>query len=176
MKLLLRPDRLPIKWHGLLDCETEHMDEATSKTFISLNLAEIAGFDPKMEEEISDKSFCYKVLTKRLEAVESANEVSFPVKTLCGAVLSNTPGLAVMWAYTLHYIRVAEGKKVNMEVLTNWFPNGYPTKRAIEEAWSAQKMAIIEPERNRLRAPMAPDNWVDYFEFWPQLPKPKEGS
>lgn len=52
---------------------------------------------------------------------------------------SNSPGAAVVWAYTLLLLRVRHGEPVSLKTLADEFPIGFPTEAAHLEAWDAQK-------------------------------------
>lgn len=163
-------NKLAIKWHGLVECKTAPMPDKTSMAFLNLSLMEKSGIPDGMEAEIEEKSLAYKILNQRLKVVGGSDqEITFAVKCFVTLMCDN-PGKAVMWAFTLHYIRVVEKAKVDMSVLAEWFPMGFPTDQSMHEAWDAQKLATIDPEafKNRTEMP-SPDNWVDYPDNWPKI-------
>jgi len=81
--------------------------------------------------------FCFQVMSKRLQA--SGQKVQLPTMLFL-ASLCQTPGDAVMWAYTLCDI----AERLNVEFvglheLTQMFPDGFPTDTARLACWDAQK-------------------------------------
>lgn len=169
--------KLDVPWHGLLELETVPMTKEQSDTFIRCVMGdhpeEEADFRAKMHSKLMD-NFGYAVLYKRLEVVAGiANKVSTFV-TLFLTTLCKSPGDAVMWAYTLDYIYVLEnGQNIDMNVLTSYFPMGFPTEDARHKAWDEQKWSVIDPEYDKeRRTSMATDNWLDAG-HWPVLGKTK---
>lgn len=49
------------------------------------------------------------------------------------------PAQCVLWAYTLLYMRAAEGEVIDMNLLAQWFPFGFPTADRYREVWDQQK-------------------------------------
>lgn len=159
------------RWKGLLGRPVEEMSEATSLAFMSLAVSETKGEKGKvrmeeMEKTLHDVSFVYKVLKKRLEVCKShvnpSVDVSTAVQMFC-SLLCDNPAEAVMWAYTLNEISTTEGARVDMEKLSEKFPNGFPSKEEMRKAWDEQKTS---PESSRMS-----DNMVDDFKTWAYVEK-----
>lgn len=167
--------KLDVKWHGLLDCEIKPMDDKTSMYFLNLSMMEKQGIPDGMEAEIEEKSLAYKIMKSRLQVVGSDGEISFAVKCFV-TTMCDTPGLAVMWAYTLHYMRVVQKRKIDMWELALCFPMGFPTKEETHKAWDGQKYAVLEPEKCKDRPMGSPDNWIDDFANWPKLEEKSDGE
>lgn len=146
-------------WPGLAGMEVRPMTEEESKVYISMYLAP----DEKGEElhpELVQKIFCYAVLYKRLEVFGIADKVKKQLMFFL-AILCDSPGKAVMWAYTLAYMYAKGGRVLDMTEFAYTFPMGVPTEESYRMAWEAQKSHATGGE-----APMG--NWIDDFKNWPR--------
>ena len=88
--------------------------------------------------------------------------VSFSVLAFisCLDVMEN-PGQCVLWAYTLLYMRASEGEVIDMNLLSQWFPNGFPSEERYSEAWDQQKGYELKIDNC--------DNFLDRKEWWNDL-------
>ena len=159
------------KLPGLVGCKVRPMTEDESKMFISLTLEEMR--DEKalglMDRDLREKQvFPYMVLTKRLEAFKKhfspTLDIGIAPQIFC-AMLSNSPGKAVMWAHTLNELHIKLGRKVTLGDWTSAFPMGIPTDEEYERVWDMQK---VVPDLDKGRG----DNMIDDFEQWSKPTKP----
>lgn len=115
-----------------------------------------------MEKQLRDsRCMSYLILTSRLEAFKTGFsptlDIDVAVKIFC-ALLCDSPGKVVMWAYTLNELFVKQGRKVTMEDWINEFPMGVPTEEEYQAMWELQK--IKGPTNG------GSDNMIDDFRNW----------
>lgn len=97
-----------------------------------------------------------RILFGRLKALSPNIKVAQDLLVFL-ALLSSSPGIAVMWAYTLHKMQ----KPGELLTLTEWsasFPYGVPTNEAYRAIWDAQK--------GRNNGDPKVDNYLDMQETW----------
>lgn len=111
----------------------------------------------KIFEEAFVKSFVLQVMIRRLVLTPSNLRYS-PLAVAFCATLCNTPGLAVMWAYTL-FDETNRFQEVTMDRLADLFPMGFPTGNGYRNIWDAQKGMFQTP-------PVKIDNLLDTSEAW----------
>jgi len=159
------------KLPGLFDCKVRPMTEEESKLFITVSLLEMKGGDTlqKLEKTFLEKQdFLYTVMTTRLEAFKKISptlDIGIGPKIFC-TLISDRPGMVVMWAHTLNELFVKQGKQVTLSDWTMKFPYGIPTEKEYERMWDLQK---VIPEPGVFKT----DNMVDDFKSW-SLPKVQE--
>jgi hypothetical protein len=165
---------LDIPWHGFFTpgIQIEPMSKMLCEIWLSFGLAEAVDKHDDLDKQLAErgaKDFCYQVLDQRLKVVGSDTKVSPAVKVICSLLSEGSPGEAVMWAYSLHYLLVAENlSKITLTDLSNYFPMGFPTKEARHTVWDAQKgYKMIEDGRLDSSYENV-DNWVDNFDNWPK--------
>lgn len=147
------------------------MDDEESHAFISLSLLELkrlaVGMPPSaaLVDSLMGNAWP-SILAARLRwaGVPDWQEVVTPEVILVIANLraSDSPGSAVMWAYTLLLWRVEAAETVTMNVLALRMPMGFPTEEAGHEAWDKQKRFGDRPAGST-------DNWLDCRETWEPL-------
>lgn len=88
-----------------------------------------------------EMGFMGKMLWVRMKAYAGDNPMPQVTvgATIVAAMQCKNPGTAVMWAFTLNRMFQVDKKPVDMKVLANAFPVGFPTDEGLEEIWVAQK-------------------------------------
>jgi len=120
------------------------MDEQTAETFIQLSTLPENFTIPEKE-----KPFLYALIEKRLEHCFSF-KITDARLILVLAVISETPGSAIMYLWYLQYwckrndVRVLSFKQFCMDV----FPYGFPLKSDLHKVWDDQK--VLNPDSNRV--------------------------
>ena len=161
------------KWNGLLDCKTRPMTNDESMAFLNLIMMEMGIQEGKTPADIvtkmdADLEGCmpYQILKRRLEAFKQSLSPTLDVgvlpMVLCSS-LCESPGKAVLWAYTLNEIFAKTGQPVTIRNFVDHFPMGFPTEEAYKKCWDAQK--CVRGENGNTT-----DNAVDNFETW-SVPK-----
>lgn len=158
----IKTSKLEVRWHGLIGNWKTPMTKDQTMAMMNLFFFEK---NPKPEAEATLTAslasvFPYQVIMKRFECLGIADK--FSVSSLAFIIcLCDTVGDAVMWAYTLNYIRVADNlSKVTINDVVARFPWGFPTKEERKVIWDAQKGFAMG---------LKCDNWVDQMD-WPKLP------
>ena len=86
----------------------------------------------------SEGDFGVGVLAGRVKAIDLdiTGQAFALVRILC-----DSPGSLVMWAFALRSWQLRHGnRQVTMDTISmDLFPMGFPTERALSEAWDAQK-------------------------------------
>jgi hypothetical protein len=80
---------------------------------------------------------------------------------------SDRPGNAVMWAYTLLFLRADEGEPVTIDLLSQRFPVGFPTAEAMHAVWDQQK--VFNHKDEAAVHPALSDNMLDRPPWWENL-------
>ena len=109
------------------------LSEKISKIFLSLLILE------KKNTEIPPdfkKQFMYQVLTKRAKSISLKMNV---YSTALLALLSDRPGMAVMYLYYLKS-KTQDDSEVTMATITNLFPLGFPSDDEMSKLWEKQKI------------------------------------
>lgn len=87
----------------------------------------------------SELPLTLRIMDKRLEWVGVLDKVTFACRLFISSIC-DTPGLAVMWAYTLAHLHEQNpGKKVTLQTFAFAFPEGVPSEQATQKCWDAQK-------------------------------------
>lgn len=123
------------------------MSRELSETFIKCTLAEAAfshangGKVDLLKKEMADQmGFPGKLLWSRLISYGEGKPVEVSVGvTIVVISQCQTPGLVVLWAFTLNRLGKMTGKPVDIQVLSNTFPMGFPDEKGEDEIWDAQK-------------------------------------
>jgi hypothetical protein len=155
------------QYRGLIGVEHRPMSQAESEMLIRMTMAgqsETADWDGLHQDLIGKdgqpKSLAYAILFSRLEQVGMIDYIS-PELTIFISTLCDSPGTAVLWAYTLGCIVVdGEISKIGIKEWATYFPMGVPTDKGKETAWDGQKGGNIGMEI---------DNWLDNMENWPSI-------
>ena len=163
-----------IEYRGLIGAANIRMEEEESKTFIKMIMCEadrkgepLSGERLRMLDEMDEGALA--IFRNRLEAIVNATdkylehwqEICSPELML--AVLafktSDTPGSAVLWAYTIGLMRAELGRQVTLSDFAKfYFPWGIPTREAQKVAWEAQ-MGEDYPR----------GNYLDSMDSWQEL-------
>lgn len=138
------------QWLGLKSVPVRSMDDSESSVFEELYRlsATRAALPP---EASMDRSV--EIIRTRLGELQSARGIHVPVAddyvtVLCG-MLSNQPGVAGLWAYTLFLLFRENGNQpITMDAWVKAFPEGVPTDEAIEQALNEQLIRVGQTERN----------------------------
>jgi hypothetical protein len=81
---------------------------------------------------------CYKIGNNRLKL---AGITASPAVHLMIAILANTPGKIVSWAYTLKCIaRKHNIQHIGLTQFLDEFQNGWPSEETHRTVWEAQKI------------------------------------
>lgn len=98
----------------------------------------------------------FQVLSKRLQLTDKLYD---PRVVAMASILTDRPGFAVLWAYTLFRRTLELGRPYNFDDLVNDFPMGFPTNEGAAKIWDAQKGYLQDP-------PLKGDNLLDGAEPW----------
>ncbi len=146
----------------LCDAKVRPMHEHESEMFMNMFLMERVhkekGTEPPEKLRIEMRqTLPFQILEQRLE--QSNAKVTLPLLVFIAA-LCETPGMAVMWAWTLSFMALQTGgKEIDFEFWTTYFPMGLPTDEEAHRVWDAQKESG-KPLGNNLDDP----------DFWPKVP------
>ena len=115
---------------------TLHDHQAEASSFA------IGEIEPELEKLIEGNApFPTKIFISHLSNRSPETKMSVGALAFLAFVHLRNPGNAVMWAYTVH--RIAETtdfkETVDLTVLTQFFPSGFPTESTMEIAWDDQK-------------------------------------
>lgn len=133
----------------MLGANVRPLTENETKSLLSLIM-----FDQVKEPlppEIKEM-FMYQVCHQRLEAF------GVPVHEIVPAyitILSDRPGIAVLYAAAIKAIYEQNKREVNLNDMINAFPWGVPTEEELHKIWDGQKCHDRQP-----------DNWLDHGEAW----------
>lgn len=107
---------------------TEAMSSDLSGVFFRMMMVDGEPVDiPQLKEE-----FLYKVIESRAKHIglELSDSAKIFLMFLC-----QSPGNVVMYLCALR----SKEKRVDMAVLTNYFPMGFPNENSLGDLWDAQK-------------------------------------
>lgn len=164
-----------IKYTGLhnRDSKTagvQPMSEGETEMFLRLTMGEMRRktSGAQVPEELMvtlRKSRTTQTITSRIEKFARCQwdeVVTFEALLFIAAqdVIEN-PAQCVLWAYTLLYMRAAEGEVIDMNLLAQWFPFGFPTADRYREVWDQQKGYELKVENC--------DNFIDRADWWDEL-------
>lgn len=112
------------------------MDKDESKIFIRLVISEVA--NEIFPDEVKE-TFMYQVIDKRftsLGVLATEQAITFL------AFISKNPGKAVMFAHYLVWCKINRQHQgpINMDLISNVFPWGFPTEDQLHILWKAQKV------------------------------------
>lgn len=148
----------PLKdWRGMLAASTIPLTKEQSNLFITLCMASVS----KAREVAGtmDDVFLYQVLVKRLEAYSPhITELIDPRILILCAGLSDRPGIAVLWAYTLAHMLIGKDT-LTLDDWTMAFPMGIPSMEETHKLWDYQKGFTHNIKK---------DNLLDDFNYWPK--------
>jgi hypothetical protein len=163
---LILPSSGPLlEYRGLIPPKGEVLQPMTPKQssmFVAMLTAELSSTDDlwkALTNESSVVSVASVLIEKRLSKVGLSSHVDSRLKCFLG-LMSETPAIGVLWAYTLACMVCAEQSKVTFDTFSSmkYFGNGLPTSEFIEKQWEAQKRDSGEDLN---------DNSVDSSEYWP---------
>lgn len=90
-------------------------------------------------------SFIYKVLDSRLKSLGAQTS---PWATALLYSICRRPGEAVMLAHVFAYrVRMQKLEMLKVNDVAQLFPDGYPSAKALEAAWDAQKGYVLGLEK-----------------------------
>lgn len=138
-----------------------------SQTFMQLSMIEMTDVTPPpdVRAALLSSPIIY-IITKRIEQVYANWEevASLPAVTMLSDLVTTTgPARAVMWAYTLLYMRALRGQTITLSILSDIFPFGFPNEEDLRKVWESQKCEVGQ------RSPGATDNMLDKPEWWLEL-------
>jgi len=125
-------------YQGLLGIDVRPMEEEEMKNLFIM--MQIVGEHPDKIDEVFEENTAQmagQIAVKRLayHATQYDKALLVFVLTLC-----ESPGLVVLWCYTLHLMAAELGRAATInDFCTQFFPMGVPTEKALEAAWDAQK-------------------------------------
>lgn len=128
-------------YKGLADCKTEPMDTVRSRVFLQLCLTDSS--DLKRMFKDFGQMMSLQIIQSRLEYAGWSNGEIDVKPIFFAAVISLTPGEAVMWAYTLCLLAKQNGNRFTWNDFCKAFASGLPTPDAMEAAWDAQKGSAL---------------------------------
>lgn len=159
---------------SFLDLDPEHiepMSEEDSMVFLSLAMTDQP--NPTFHEFMDNTGLIEEIpkeVTQHLSVriLESRTKGLVDFSTNCGmwiATICDTPGDAVMWAYTLACLKAnrVDADPIMEDVITiralgEIFPYGFPTKKGREIVWEQQK--------GYTHGVNTVDNFLDRKEIW----------
>ncbi len=106
-------------------------------------------------EQAKQMGFASQVFFGRLEF--SHTPVSMAVGAFLSYLSKGSPGNAVMWAYAMNRLYKEKRQTINMSLLADAFPWGFPSEDEQIRLWRAQKGEMHNSEC---------DNMVDQAETW----------
>ena len=120
------------------EAKREPMSMELSKIFLNVNLMEInkAIELNNPDFELLMKDFLYQVIDKRSEYIGLKLN---PYTKIFLALLSRSPGTAVMYLYYLKY-KHTDDSVMDMTKLTMLFPVGFPPDVELDRLWDEQKV------------------------------------
>lgn len=125
-----------IKYNGLFGMQGRPLSRRAVEIFLKLKLSEDRNFREFIPEVFNHPIL--QIMESRLNRAGGGamDEVLILVASLEGM---NSPAKAVMWAYTLYALWEHHQKPVDLTILSNNFPNGFPTEEQYNESWNRQK-------------------------------------
>jgi len=114
--------------------QISRMDEEQSKVMMSLIIGEMQGIE--LGEDIIGQDNGCRIIKSRLD--RAGVKYSLACLIFC-SFLCDSPGKAVMWAYTLFKMYQKEQEEITLNKLVESFPWGFPTDDSQRECWDAQK-------------------------------------
>jgi hypothetical protein len=149
------------------------MSRSETDLFLKLTMGEMSkGSGPpekgSPEDKLRDellKETITKIITSRITGSTGLpweEVVSFSALAFIGCLdVIENPAQCVLWAYTLVYMRAAEGEVIDMNLLAQWFPVGFPPADYYRDVWDKQKGYMLQVENC--------DNFLDRGEWWQEL-------
>lgn len=151
----------------------QQMSRSETDLFLKLTMGEMSrGSGPpeagSPEASLRDglmQEMSTQIIVKRIEGstgLQWEEVVSFSALAfICCLEVIENPAQCVLWAYTLVYMRASEGEVVDMNLLAQWFPVGFPPADYYREMWDKQKGHELKVENC--------DNFLDRGEWWHEL-------
>ena len=163
-----------ITYTGLIDRSSKTngcrpMSKKESEMFIRLSLVERQrkkygdAFTAEMMQEL-ERDFSFRVLKQRLGWAGFARDTVVTPEAVLLLLTQDcieNPAQLVLWAYTLLYIHASEKEVVDINLLAQWFPYGFPTPERYHEIWDKQKGHELKVENC--------DNFIDRPDWWREL-------
>ena len=160
-------DQLPYIGLCAVDQNTgvQQLSKEETNLFLHLTMSEMSGSNPPpdMVEELMRQA-APSIITSRIShaGVPWEKVVNLPALLFLSTMdTMRSPGQCVMWAYTLLYMYAKYGRQVNIDLLSNVFPNGFPTLESYDEMWDKQKGHNMKIDKL--------DNYLDTSECWDDL-------
>lgn len=122
------------------------MTDSESRLFLTLMFQQdVVGTPEELRAGLVEKFgkdaeiFQLSVMLQRLEYARPIQSYSLhSILFVCD--ISDRVGVVVQWAYTLFEETRKAGQVVDMKLLADLFPNGFPTSSGYEEVWDEQKI------------------------------------
>lgn len=167
-------------YKGLIGVSVQRMSQKQATLFTQLTLGDLNRYGTSGSIEVATceadwqqwdeymgdkpKPFAYAVLESRLLAAAGINnlprpEVCTPSVMLFATTLCESPGDAVMWAFTIWRMRLAQMTPVGIADLARAFPMGFPDRPGRNAAWDAQKIDS---------SAVLGDNGLNVLQAWPR--------
>lgn len=124
------------EWCLLFDkSDRVSMDDELSKIFLSMCMAEMEKMDISKILESVQTTFLYQVFTQRAEFINL--KMTEYVKIFLSSLIKS-PGESTMYLY---YLKAKyPNELISFTEITNLFPIGFPTEKALSDLWDAQKI------------------------------------
>ena len=108
-------------------------------------------------EEIKAHVPIAAIAAGRLEAFSPDTQFNSGQLLLIG-LLTQSPGGAVMWAWTFHKLFEMKKEKITVSLLADFFPEGFPTEKGSHKVWESQKIGgsnLLDVEETWTKRPQA---------------------
>jgi hypothetical protein len=121
---------------AMFAAKTARMSDDMTKAFIIMTWVEqgLGEFPVEVAE-----SFSFKLIKQRLKVFYKEDSIATDSVIGVCALLSDRPGMAVLYAATIAAMYEKHGHVV-MRDLVEFFPDGFPTEEEIHKIWTAQKI------------------------------------
>jgi hypothetical protein len=149
-------------WDCLLSCEQHPMNEQQTEMMMVLLMADETEWKAMQERGSRlEQTLQFRILSSRLQAAGLLEKVDKRVLYFVCSLI-DSPGTAVMWAYTLAYMasKKEPGIPLVLDDITNTFAMGFPDNNGYQEKWDYQKGFARGLEI---------DNCLDNVAWWPKI-------